>query len=341
MKKRTQPTTSVETVRSWLERANETLPGFEGFEAGERILVTLHPEKLPVFEELRDVELQNLIVSGELAPAAESFEGLRRILRAGQEIGRDGHLAVHVELEEEGSEQTKARPDKLSLFRGHGKWGFGFCGEGAKAKDAAACRDLVRRVVEAGKLPLRLVGGEENGETGHFRLEHVTGGWLHASDHQRPPEGNPASFQCHFSEDSPDSDELVDRMAEVARAVGSGKIFAVSWKAQPIPIPSAKAPEASRKIYETVAGAPETFRTERFGIEGELRLLDLSGLETLRPMCHGKDRILTALGYTRNFEGEAVNFEVETRAEGHRLVVESRGGFDVHALEEELGLEFV
>jgi hypothetical protein len=162
-------------------------------------------------------------------------------------------------------------------------------------------------------------------------------GYFAVNESQQPP--SPTSFTCHLPESTLPPDELVERMALVIQAIGSGKRFKASWTAAPND--DKTDPDVSQIIYDIITQAPEVFRAKRYQIGGDFQLLDLSGLESLRPMCSGKDRLLTALGYTRNFEGDAVNFEVETRADGHRLVVESRGGFDVYGLEEKLGVEFV
>lgn len=334
MKRRTDVTSDVETVKAWLQKATETIPGFEGFEQGDRVLVTFHPKSLPDLSTAADLAIQDLTVKGELPIGQDPFSILDAIMETGVEIGLQGHLAVNIGFEESGCEQDMTSYDTLGVFTVKGKTGWSFWGNGLMKKSSEVGRDVLRRLVETAELPVRFSKRRDHG----FDLEHSAGGWI--SVPQRSPEGTPVAFSCLLEEGAPPTKELLARMARVVREIGSGKLFTASWHAGPR-AGDKDAPQVSRKVYGTVTARPEVFKAKRYEMQGEFRLFDLSGLETLRPLCRGKDRILTALGYTHNFEGDAINFEVETRARGHRLVVESRGGFDVYGLEEKLGVEFV
>lgn len=322
----------IDEVEEILARADDRLKGFQGFEPGDRVLVTAHPRRLHDLESSKDIVSHELYVEGELAVQENPFPVFRRIVASGRELGEKGNIALSLGFEEKGGGQTKKRHATLrgSVVKGSCRWSF--MSLEALTLSSEACQAYIERIVEAAGLPVRVVS-EEDG----FRLEAADEVGLSIMESQKPRSQNPTAFSCRLPGVA--SEDLVGRMSRCVEEIGSSRRFWQRWKIFPGIRSELGKPEFSNLIFKTLTAAPDDFPAKTYLVGGEFVLRSLSGLKALRTLCHGDDSVLTALGFYLQRGTTAVNLQIKTGEEGHRLLAESRGPVDLIALEEMIGVE--
>lgn len=336
MKRRSQTTTEIGDVESWLDAAEETFRNFEPWTPGDLVLVSLRPRILPRLDELEHVEFARMRLAGEHSVKTEPFAQFREILSVKELCDPEIVVSVSVDFEAPDLDQSKKQSDCLSCSLIYGLPGWSYR---VPSQSEPSRRDAFEALIRIANLPVEIVDSDDN----IYRFRPLP---PHDDDFRVDPpapwKGRHYHLAVRVPDDTTPPHDRIEQMRQLLDTVGSGKIFRSQWRVDhkyhhrlryhP------ESGETAQRLFRAVATRPEIFVCKHYKVSADFRLHNLRGLEELRPLCHGRGSLEIALGYYRQRGDSYVNLGVETKADGYRLVVSSRGGFDVYGLEEKLGV---
>ncbi len=279
---------------------------------------------------LRSLRITDLCLEGRLKAAEASVVPLGSVLQsAAGDIGELGMLVAEVGFELKGTKQSRGYGERVQVRVEKGENAFGYIVNGLPLMtDTPARKGHFERLAGRLDLPLEFID-----EDGRFRIVHSGGRevqtWGGLLEHD--PEGFwcPLELSCA---------QLMDKLGIAVREFSSGRIFEVCWRVAFGRRSDADAdyPATFDQIAELAIS--KAFPYEKLSVDLSFQMADLRDLDALQTLCGDKSKI-----YTRviSFDFDDIDygeFELETTATGHRLLLTTKLEHDLDDLSKAFGV---